>query len=145
MIPHAMAERVVLDTNVLVAAIRSKRGASHRLLTLLGSERFEPALSAALVLEHERQLSEHRVRTAMAPGDVGAILDYLCRVAHHQTVFYRWRPQLPDPKNEMVLELAVAARSDRIVTFNREDFGPASSFGIDIATPGRFLKSLEDR
>ena len=139
-----MEERVVLDTNVLVAAIRSSRGASHRLFTLLRTGRFRPALSVALLLEYERQLSEHRARTAMEPGDLAAILDYLCATARHQTVFYRSRPQLRDPKDEMVLEIAAAARCDRIVTFNQEDFGPASSFGIDVATSERFLKSFED-
>ena len=72
------------------------------------------------------------------------ILGYLCTTAHRQKIFFLWRPYLPDPKDEMVLELAVAAQSSTIVTYNLRDFRGAERFGIRIVTPEEFMKTLED-
>lgn len=70
------------------------------------------------------------------------MLDQLCALADFQRVYFLWRPCLPDAKDDMVLELAVAARVSRIVTFNAKDFRPASQFGIDVMTPKMLLEEL---
>ncbi len=74
--------------------------------------------------------------------DIDDILDYLCRVSSHQTIHYLWRPFLPDPKDDMVLELAVAAQCEYIVTFNQRDFRGTDQFGIVVIQPREFLKRI---
>ena len=134
--------RVVLDTNVLVAGLRSNRGASYRLLNEAGRGRFEIALSVPLVLEYEDALLRHQAETGLSRRDVDAILDYFCSVGHLQTIFFLWRPLLPDPKDDMVVELAVAARCRTIVTFNVRDFRDAKALGVSPQLPAEFLKSI---
>lgn len=136
--------RVVLDTNVLVAGLRSRQGASFRALTLLGQGRFQVAVSVPLMLEYEDVLLRPGGQLELDANDVATVLDYLCSIAHHQAVFYLWRPLLPDPKDDMLLELAVAARCSAIVTHNLRDFAGAQSFGISILSPGAFLRILEE-
>jgi len=133
--------RVVLDTNILVAGLRSRRGAAFQVLSAVGTSAFDIALSVPLVLEYEDALLRANL-TKLGRGAVDDILDYLCKVAHQQRIFYLWRPLLPDPKDDMVLELAVAAQCGAIVTFNLRDFAEASRFGIAVLEPGRFLSRL---
>jgi putative PIN family toxin of toxin-antitoxin system len=134
--------RVVVDTNVVVAGLRSRRGASFRLLSEVGKGRFEIALSVPLVLEYEDALLRHSDVTRLSRADVDAVLNYLCSVARLQQIFYLWRPLLPDPKDDLLLELAVAARCDAIITFNRKDFVGAGKFRLSIVEPGPFLSGL---
>ncbi|HSU81836.1 MAG TPA: PIN domain-containing protein, partial [Thermoanaerobaculia bacterium] len=89
--------RVVLDTNVMVAAFRSRRGASYQLLSLLGEGRFEIAVSVPLVLEYEDALARD-LEGPYSRRDIEDLLDFLCHVAHRQRIFFLWRPCLPDPK-----------------------------------------------
>ena len=138
----ASSPRVVVDTNVLVAGLRSRRGASFRLLSEVGRGRFEIALSVPLVLEYEDVLLRHSDATRLSQDDVGALLDYFCSVAHLQQIFYLWRPFLPDPKDDLLVELAVAARCQSIVTFNRRDFTGVDKFGVSVVEPGPFLSGL---
>ena len=139
----AQSPRIVLDTNVLVAGLRSRRGASFRLLSEIGKGRFEIALSVPLVLEYEDDaLLRHSDVTRLNQADVDALLDYLCSVAHLQQIFYLWRPFLPDPKDDLLLELAVAARCQVVVTFNRRDFARVGQFGVSVVEPGSFLSGL---
>lgn len=133
--------RVVVDTNVVVAGLRSRWGASFRLLSEVGRGRFEIALSVPLVLEYEDALLRPGV-TGLRQGDVDAVLDYFCKVAHLQQIFYLWRPFVPDPKDDMLLELAVAARCQSIVTYNVRDFVGAEKFGVSVLEPGPFLFSV---
>ena len=134
--------RVVVDTNVLVAGLRSNRGASYRLLTEVGRGRFEIALSVPLVLEYEDALLRHQAQTGLTRRDVDAVLDYFCSVGHLQTIFFLWRPLLPDPKDDMVVELAVAAGCRTIVTYNVRDFRSAQGLGVAPQVPAEFLKSI---
>lgn len=133
---------VVLDTNVLVAATRSRRGASFALLSKVGDGGFGVAVGVPLVLEYEDVLLRHRNESGLSVVEVGALLDYICSVAKRQEVFFLWRPTLRDPRDDMVLELAVAARADAIVTFNTRDFSRASSFGVEIMMPLELLEHL---
>jgi putative PIN family toxin of toxin-antitoxin system len=133
---------VVLDTNVLVAALRSQRGASFRLLSLVGSGKFDLTLSVPLVIEYEDMLVRQCRRSPITRQDVGNLLDYLCSIAKKQDIFFLWRPVLRDPKDDMILELAVAARCSHIVTFNQRDFAEANNFTIDIINPKAFLEKI---
>ena len=134
--------RIVIDTNVLVAALRSRHGASHALLLRLGTGAFEHALTVPLVMEYEDVLLRAgmvRVTTSAAQ----AVVDYLCATGIAQPVHFLWRPLLPDPKDDMVLEAAVGAGCKWIVTFNVRDFQAASGLGIGAITPAKFLDLLE--
>jgi putative PIN family toxin of toxin-antitoxin system len=137
-----MGLSVVLDTNVLVSGLRSRRSASHEILRRLGAATFEIAISVALVLEYEEILTRLKNELDLSHRDIGDFLDYVCSVSRHQSTFYLWRPTLRDPDGELVLEVAVAARCDGIVTHNTRDFAGASQFGLGIWTPGEFLRRV---
>lgn len=134
--------RCVLDTNVLVAGLRSQRGASFELLSLVGGSQFEVAVSVPLVLEYESVLLGMLSKLHLERIDVDDFLNYICSVAHQQPVFFLWRPKLRDSKDDMVLELAVGSSSDVIVTFNQRDFEGCERFGIESMTPGNFIHHL---
>jgi predicted nucleic acid-binding protein len=131
---------VVLDTNVVVAAIRSRRGASFRVLEQLGTGVFDIVVSVPLVLEYEDAML--RRRGALSPQEVRDVVDYICSVARRQPIFYLWRPLLRDPKDDMMAEVAVAAGAEAVVTHNRRDFTGLGSFGIRVDTPQEFLKMI---
>ena len=133
---------VVLDTSVLVSAIRSRRGASFELISMIGTETFDVAVSVPLVLEYEGALLRHVAASWLTEGDVRTLIDYVCHVAVKQEVFFLWRPLLRDPGDDLVLELAIAARCEAIVTHNTRDFRGAEKFGMDVLTPGQFLRKL---
>lgn len=136
------ALRIVFDTNVLVSAIRSRKGVAFKLISEIGSGRFEIAVSVSLVIEYEDVLLRSLKQTKLTPQDVADLLDYLCAVATRQRVFYLWRPVLRDPDDDMILELAVAAGCNAIVTFNDRNFIGAEQFGIRILTPQKFLNEI---
>ena len=136
--------RVVLDSNVLVAALRSRNGASFHLLRLLREDRFEVALSVPLAFQYESVLIRHAKDLGLAKQEATVLVDYFCRIAHKQEIHFRWRPMLSDPGDEFVLELAVAAECRFIVTHNTKDFRGAERFGILIVKPGQFLRVLQE-
>ncbi|MDH5759723.1 MAG: PIN domain-containing protein [Gemmatimonadota bacterium] len=135
--------RVVLDTNILVAAFRSREGASFRVLSMVGPEApFRCSLSVPLVLEYESAL---RRLGRVEDNRIDAVLDYLCVVGDLREIYYLWRPFLRDPGDEMVLEVAVGAHVSAIVTHNVRDFaGVEDRFGIRVIRPGAFLLELEE-
>ncbi len=134
--------RIVIDTNVFIAALRSKRGASYRLFLMLDSGRFETLISTSLILEYEAVASRMLAETALDAEDLEAILDYVCAVSFTQHVYFSWRPYLRDPADEMILELAVAGQCDVIVSFNTRHFQGAERFGLGVLTPKQFLRLL---
>jgi putative PIN family toxin of toxin-antitoxin system len=135
--------RIALDTNVLVAGLRSRRGASFRLLSLIGSSAaFEIALSVPLVLEYEAVLKGQSKQLGLTHRDVDAVLEYLCSVGSLHEVFYLWRPILRDPNDDFVLELAVGAGCESIVTFNLRDFEAARTFQLRVEEPRAFLRRI---
>ena len=140
-----MAARVVLDSSVLVAALRSRLGASFRLLQELRAGRYEIALSVPLVLEYETTLLRHAQDLGLSEEEATALVDYLCSVGAAQEIHFLWRPTLRDPRDECVLEVAVAAGCQAIVTHNTRDFTGAERFGVEVLTPGQFLRRLEGR
>lgn len=136
-----MNKNIVLDTNVLLTALRSSQGTSFRLLSLLEHNQYKLHVSAPLIAEYEDVLKRgHLVISDQAIDDV---IDFICAKAKHHKIFYLWRPTLKDPGDDFVLELAVKANAS-IVTWNTRDFRQASQFGIDILTPREFLTQLEE-
>ena len=132
---------VVLDTNVLVAAFRSSRGASHRLLQTLEDGRWRPVVSPALALEYEAVLKREGVGTALELADIDDFIEYLCSRSRLVQIYFKWRPTLRDPNDDRILELAVRTQS-AVVTFNAKDFAEAERFGIKIIRPSELLALL---
>lgn len=134
--------RVVLDTNVVVSAMLSKSGASNRILGMTGGNEFRHVVSVPLALEYEATL-RRRLPAARFPNrDIDALVDYLCLTADRRPVFFLWRPILADSKDDMILEVAVAAMCTHIVTFNDAHFAPARSFGLSVIKPSNFLSLI---
>lgn len=133
---------IVLDTNVIVAALRSKRGASNKLLSMVGTHRFEIHDSVALILEYEDVLQRYRTEIGLSQDEVADFIDSLCSMAHHHKIYFLWRPTLSDVNDELVLELAVTARCEYIVTHNIRDFKGVDKFGIRAITPREFLQII---
>jgi putative PIN family toxin of toxin-antitoxin system len=131
--------QIVIDTNVVVAAMLSNRGASYRLLRLVGDDRWRLNLSVPLVLEYEQTLKRVCAGGGLSGVDIDDILYFLCANANLRPIFFLWRPILPDPKNELVLELAVESRADFLLTFNAKDFVGAERFGIRVIPLREFL------
>jgi putative PIN family toxin of toxin-antitoxin system len=138
--------RIVLDTSVLVAAARSRQGASFQLVSLLPSRKFEIALTVALYTEWQAVMTraEHLPPGARAEDALG-FLRYLASLAHLQDVHFLWRPFLRDPDDDMVLECAASAGCGTIVTHNVRDFRRCESLNILAMTPADFLHSLQGK
>ena len=137
--------RVVLDTSILVAGLRSRRGASNRILELVAEQRCIPLVTTAVFLEYEAVLRrpEQRLATGMSDKDIDGFLAALASAAEPVELDFLWRPQLPDPADEIILEAAINGRAKAIVTHNIRDFLPANKvFGIAVMTPATLLKEL---
>ncbi len=119
-------------------------GASFAVLEELRDDSFEVALSVPLVLEYEAVLLRH-LDAGRREADVVALVDYLCSVAHHQRIFFLWRPLLRDANDDMVVEVAVASRASAIITHNVRDLDAVAPFGIRVLTPADFLLQLARR
>lgn len=140
--------KVVIDTNVVVAGLRSNAGASYRILELIASDAVEFAISVPLFLEYEDVLKRPAMRRALrlTVSEVDTVLDVLAAKSSHAKLHFLWRPQLRDPKDEMVLETAANAGAVAIVTFNRADFLPAATaFSLDVIYPKDFLALITRR
>ncbi len=135
--------RGVLDTTVLVAAARSKRGASHALLSLLPRVDFQPVVSVPLFVEYRATLLRSENLLQRPAQQAEAFLDFLLAIRHLQEVFFLWRPALPDPDDDLILELAVAAGCEYIITHNLRDFRGVEKWGLKAMTPGEFLRLIQ--
>lgn len=137
--------RIVLDTNILVAAARSRNGASYALLQALRNRRFIALASVPLILEYEAVLRrpEHLAIGNRTVATTDAFLDAMSQYIEPAHLHYFWRPQLRDPADEMVLETALNGRDDALVTLNVNDFAPASHFRLPVLNPGEYLRSLQ--
>jgi len=137
--------RLVLDTNVIVVAMRSPKGASAALL--MAARRSEVTLLAnvALVLEYEAicMLAEHRVAAELSEREASIFVDAVLAMVEPVESHFLWRPQLRDPSDELVLEAAVNGQADAIVTFNQRGFDEApSKFGIELWSPSESLRRI---
>jgi putative PIN family toxin of toxin-antitoxin system len=130
--------RLALDTDVLVAAIRSRRGASRAWVSAILRGEAELVLSVPLVLQYEAVLTrpEHLSASGATLQQIGALLDALCAISIPVEIAFLWRPMLRDSDDEMVLETATNGRADRLLTFNERDFAGADRLGIRVERPG---------
>ena len=135
--------RVVFDTSVLVAAARSKSGASYALLARLPAAGFQTVISVALFAEYRAVLLRPENLLQRTTPQAESFLDFLISMSHLQEVFFRWRPALSDADDDLILELAVAAGCRYIVTHNLRDFRGTEQWGIAAVTPGDFLKLID--
>ena len=132
----------ILDTSVLVAGLRSNQGASFQILRAIRNGEIRIALSVALVLEYEAVTLRPGLVPAFQAEEIRTIIDGLCRLGAHQQVFFAWRPFLPDPDDDLVLELAVAASAPYVITHNISDFTGSDSMGVQAITPATALNLI---
>lgn len=138
--------KIVLDTSVLVAAARSRNGASFALIASLPHPHFQICLSVAVYTEWQAVLtrSEH-LSPGMDASTALGFVRYLASIAHLQDIHFLWRPFLKDPDDDMVLECAVAAGCQYIVTHNVKDFRRSEQLGVTAMTPGDFLNLVKEQ
>jgi putative PIN family toxin of toxin-antitoxin system len=137
--------RCVLDTNVVVAAMRSPRGASAALLMAARRGEITMVANVGLALEYEAicRLAEHRLVAGLNQEQVGIFIDAILAMVDPVETHYLWRPQLRDAADEFVLEAAVNGQAAAIVTFNLRDFGVApATFGIEVLNPSEVLRRI---
>ncbi len=134
--------QIVIDTNILVAALKSRRGASYKLVSLLPSDKLSIVVSVPLVLEYEDVLKRVELPAAITNEDIGVFIDFLCKISRHQDIYFLWRPFLPDPFDDHILEVAVASQCDVIVTYNKRNFQGADKFGLRVLDSRELLAEI---
>lgn len=132
----------VIDTNVLVSALMSRRGASFKILSLMPSGKFDFHLSVPLVCEYESVLKRDELKLAWTTNEIDELLDIICLLGVKHEIWYLWRPLLRDAGDEFVAELAVTAQAEAIVTHNPGDFKGLEKFDIVLLTPKEFLHRI---
>jgi putative PIN family toxin of toxin-antitoxin system len=135
----------LLDTSVMVAALRSPTGASAELLRMARHQKFTVLISVGIMLEYEAVLkrSEHLIAARLTPEDIDDLLDAFCTFARPVINHFRWRPVLTDPDDDVLLETAINGNADCIVTFNVFDFQRAKTvFGISVERPSDILRRI---
>lgn len=132
----------VIDTNILVSALMSKRGALYKILSLMPTGKFEFYISVLLVCEYESVLKRSELRQTWTVDEIDELLDIICLLGVKHEVGYLWRPLLQDAGDEFVVELAVTAQAEAIVTLNTRDFKGRDKFGIKLLTPKEFLQRI---
>ena len=132
----------MIDTNVFIAALRSSSGASHQIILAADRGDFQMVLSVPLLAEYDDVSARPDMGISIPASAVEAIIRRIAMVAHKQQIYFLWRPLLPDPKDDMVLEVAIASGATHIVTFNSKDLRLATQFGIIVLTPADFIRLL---
>ena len=133
----------VIDTNVLYAGLYSATGASYQILRLIEQGHITPLLSTTLVFEYEEVLKRNQELLKLSARAVDDVLDGLCNRGECRRIHFLWRPQLSDPKDDHILELAMAAGGADIVTHNVIDFVLSPVFEVRIITPAQLLGELK--
>lgn len=134
--------RVVIDTNVFITSLKSRRGASFKLLFDTDRDRFTQIISATLMFEYDSVAKRKEMNLTITHKDIDIIIDKICQLCEHSKVFFLWRPFLKDPRDDLILELAIESNSNYIVTFNTKDFKGIEEFGIQVITPIAFLEKI---
>ena len=134
--------RAVLDTNVLYAALRSKKGASFAILEALHDGKWSLVLSQTVLTEYEEVLTRSLAELELTPAKVGSLLDDLCRVSEEFATGDQWMPILSDASDEAFAQLAHEGACDALITHNARHFAPASARGIPVIAPRDFLATL---
>ena len=132
--------QIVIDTNVLVSGVRSNRGASYKLLSILNDARWQINISTALVYEYEEILKGASKGLGLTMQDVDLAIAAICNIANHHSIFFLWRPMARDPDDDFLIDLAFKAQVDFIITYNQKDLRAVERFGIQVVTPKQFLQ-----
>ena len=139
-------KRIVLDTSVVVAGLRTRLGASNAVLRLVANRHLTALATPPLFLEYEEVLkrAEQRLAHGLTPEEVDEFLGEFAALIEPVELHFRWRPQVPDPGDEMVLEAAINGGADVLVTYNTTDFAAAGErFGIAVLRPGEVLRRVK--
>ncbi len=134
--------RIILDTNVLYAGLYSSKGASFRVLQAIEESKLKIVISTTLLFEYEDILKRNQVVLGLSNHEIEKILDYFCMQSEYQKIYFLWRPRLPDPKDDHLLELAIASGTKLIVTHNTKDFKRAEEFGVRSITPKELMEGI---
>jgi len=134
--------KIIIDTNIIVSALKSRNGFSFDLLSIIDDKRFKVYISVPLIFEYEDAVKRNKSKIKLNKSDIDAIIDYICLIAEKRKIFYLWRPYLKDPKDDMILEVAVESEADYIISFNKKDFVGVEKFNIKVVTPKEFLKII---
>ena len=134
---------IVIDTNVILTALRSTKGASFKFLSIIDSNRFEFSLSVPLFFEYELVAKRNKVQLGLSLSTIDDILYYLAELSNKREIYFLWRPFLKDPKDDLVLEVAVESSCDFIISYNKKDFRNINKFGLKVLTPYEFLKLIK--
>jgi putative PIN family toxin of toxin-antitoxin system len=138
--------KVVLDTSVVVSGLRTRLGAANAVLRLVAERRLVALATPPLFLEYEDVLKrpEHQLVHGLAPASVDAFLAEMAALICPVEVHFQWRPQSPDPNDEMVIEAAINGHADALVTFNAADFAKAAQrFGVLVLSPAELLRKAK--
>lgn len=136
-------KKIIMDTNVLFAGLYSSSGASHQILRRIDTGKITPVISTTLLFEYEDVLKRKQKDLDLPDNAIDIILDNLCALSEFQKIYFLWRPYLKDPKDDHVLEVAVASKARVIVTHNIKDFKGADRFGVTVLRPGRLLEEMQ--
>ena len=131
-----------MDTNVLVAGLRSRAGASHELLRLLRAGKWTLVLSNTVLGEYHEVLHRERAALKLTPADADAYLDVVCALAEQRALNSPWQPVATDPDDEPIVQLAREAKVPYLVTHNVQDVRGAAQFGVRVVRPAEFLDLL---
>ncbi len=134
--------KVVIDTNVFISSLKSKMGASYKLLFEVSKRKFEQNISPALIFEYESVAKRSSIGIELNDSQINSIIDNICKQSTKCQIFFLWRPFLKDPKDDLVLELAIESQSEFIITYNLNDFKGVEKFGIKVLTPKVFLELI---
>ncbi|MCP4298591.1 MAG: putative toxin-antitoxin system toxin component, PIN family [Proteobacteria bacterium] len=132
--------KIVIDTNVVISALRSSKGASFKLLSIVDSNLFDFSISVPLFIEYESVAKRNAPELDLTYADIEDILNYLAKMGDKRDIYFLWRPFLRDPKDDLVLEVAVESNSNFIISYNKKDFKNINKFGLEVLTPLEFLK-----
>lgn len=138
--------RIVLDASVIVAGLLTRFGAGNAVLRLIATRRLRLLATPPLFLEYEGvlQRAEQRLAHGLTPGQIDEVLGELAALIEPVELHFRWRPQLRDPNDEMVLEAAINGQADALVTYNLSDFASAAHrFKMQVMHPAHLLKEVK--
>ncbi len=138
-----MRPLIILDTNVILSSLQSNKDKAFELISQVGTGMFDCAVSVPLILEYEAVLKNHLDKGIISDSDIEDFIDYLCTAGIKTRIFYLWRPYLKDQFDDHVLELAISAGAERVITYNKKGFRRAEGLGIRIQTPREFLAEME--
>ena len=131
---------VIIDTNVLLSGLKSRKGQSYRLLEKLLNNEIKIAISVPLVLEYESILKKKLDRNIFSGEDIDTMINYICKIGKHVKIYYLWRPFLKDPYDDHIVEVALTAKCKYIITYNKKDFVEVEQLGIKAMTPYEYME-----